>query len=72
MVADWFVGFAGFEALKGNSNVPEQLFAANDLPMPGFPTQKPAIMADIKSGKLPKEVVDTALKEFWSWFSSHW
>jgi beta-glucosidase len=62
VMTDWFGGFAGFEALKGTSNVTEQLSAGNDLLMPGLPAQKQAILADMKTGKLSREVVDTNVK----------
>jgi beta-glucosidase len=64
VMTDWFGGYAGFGALQARqtSNVTAQLTAGNDLLMPGLPDQKAAIVADMKSGKLSKEVVDTNVK----------
>ncbi|MCC9138460.1 glycoside hydrolase family 3 C-terminal domain-containing protein [Pontibacter silvestris] len=62
VMTDWFGGYAGFESLKGSSNVTAQLSAGNDLLMPGMNAQKQAILDDMKSGKLSKEVVDTNVK----------
>lgn len=63
VMTDWFGGFAGFESLKGgSSNVVAQLTAGNDLLMPGIPVQTKAVLENIKSGKLSKEVVDTNVR----------
>ncbi|KGO92272.1 glycoside hydrolase family 3 C-terminal domain-containing protein [Flavobacterium subsaxonicum] len=62
VMTDWFGGYAGFESLKGTSNVTAQLTAGNDLLMPGMDQQKKSILADLKSGKLSKDVLDRNIK----------
>jgi beta-glucosidase len=62
VMTDWFGGYAGFESLNGTSNVTAQLTAGNDLLMPGMDQQKKAVLADLKSGKLSKDVLDRNIK----------
>ncbi|RZJ73193.1 glycoside hydrolase family 3 N-terminal domain-containing protein [Flavobacterium sp.] len=63
VMTDWFGGFSGLESLKtSTSDVAAQLSAGNDLLMPGIPAQKKAILDNMKSGKLPREVVDKNIK----------
>lgn len=63
VMTDWFGGYAGFNSIvSGTSNVTQQLEAGNDLLMPGLPAQKKAIVEDMKSSKLSKEVVDLNVK----------
>jgi len=62
VMTDWFGGYAGFESLKGTSNVTAQLTAGNDLLMPGMDQQKKPILADLKSGKLSIDVLDRNIK----------
>lgn len=63
VMTDWFGGFAGFDnIMNGSSNVTAQLSAGNDLLMPGIAAQKKAMLEDMKSGKLSKEVVDRNVK----------
>ncbi len=64
VMTDWFGGYNGFASpfTKGNvSDVTAQLSAGNDLLMPGMPTQKEAILENMKSGKLSAEVINTDL-----------
>jgi beta-glucosidase len=67
VMTDWFGGYDGFGgknspfAPNSVSNVSKQLSAGNDLLMPGMPNQKQAILEDMKSGKLTKEVITTDL-----------
>lgn len=64
VMTDWFGGYNGFSSAfeKGAVNdVTTQLSAGNDLLMPGLPSQKQAILENMKSGKLSAEVVNTDL-----------
>lgn len=64
VMTDWFGGYDGFASSFGKgvvSNVTAQLSAGNDLLMPGLPTQKQAILENMKSGKLSAAVVNTDL-----------
>ncbi len=65
VMTDWFGGYNGFsspftkDALS--SDVTAQLSAGNDLLMPGLPSQKQAILDNMKSGKLTAADVNTNL-----------
>ncbi|WP_395063170.1 glycoside hydrolase family 3 C-terminal domain-containing protein [Flavobacterium sp.] len=67
VMSDWFGGYDGFGgknspfAPNSVSNVTAQLSAGNDLLMPGMPTQKQAILDNIKSGKLAAKDVNKDL-----------
>ncbi len=64
VMTDWFGGYNSFMAPFGPnavSDVTAQLSAGNDLLMPGLPTQKAAILENMKNGKLTKDVVDKDL-----------
>ncbi|WP_081897804.1 glycoside hydrolase family 3 N-terminal domain-containing protein [Flavobacterium sp. 83] len=67
VMTDWFGGYDGFGGANSPfspnavSNVTAQLAAGNDLLMPGMPTQKQAILDNMKSGKLSAAVVNTDL-----------
>lgn len=66
VMTDWFGGYKSFrEPFTPNtvSNVTAQLSAGNDLLMPGLPMQKQAILDNMKSGKLSKEVLDKNLSK---------
>lgn len=64
VMSDWFGGYNGFTSPFTNdavSNVTAQLSAGNDLLMPGLPSQKKAILENMKSGKLSAVVVSKNL-----------
>ena len=67
VMTDWFGGYNGFSGANGPftpnsvSNVTAQLSAGNDLLMPGLPSQKQAILDNMKSGKLSAAVVNKDL-----------
>jgi beta-glucosidase len=67
VMTDWFGGYDGFGGPnspfnpKAVSDVTAQLSAGNDLLMPGLPTQKQAILDQMKSGKLSAAVVNKDL-----------
>ncbi len=64
VMTDWFGGYNSFMAPftpNAVSDVTTQLFAGNDLLMPGMPTQKQAILDNMKNGKLTTEVVNKDL-----------
>lgn len=64
VMSDWFGGYNGFMspfAKDAVSNVTQQLSAGNDLLMPGMPSQKQAILDNMKSGKLSAAVVNEDL-----------
>ena len=67
VMTDWFGGYDGFGGPnspfnpKAVSDVTAQLSAGNDLLMPGLPTQKQAILDNMKSGKLTAVVVNKDL-----------
>jgi beta-glucosidase len=64
VMTDWFGGYNSFRSPFSKntvSNVTAQLTAGNDLLMPGLPSQKLAIMENLKSGKLTKEDIDKNL-----------
>ena len=67
VMTDWFGGYNGFSGENGPftpnsvSNVTAQLSAGNDLLMPGLPSQKQAILDNMKSGKLSAAVVNKDL-----------
>ncbi len=67
VMTDWFGGYEGFGGPnspfnpKAVSDVTAQLSAGNDLLMPGLPTQKQAILDNMKSGKLSSAVVNQDL-----------
>ncbi|TDD95984.1 glycoside hydrolase family 3 N-terminal domain-containing protein [Flavobacterium cellulosilyticum] len=65
VMTDWFGGYRSFSVpfLKEapTSDVTAQLSAGNDLIMPGMPSQKQAILDNMKSGKLSAAVVNTDL-----------
>jgi beta-glucosidase len=64
VMTDWFGGYRDYKApFTPNivSNVTAQLSAGNDLLMPGLPSQKQAILDNIKSGKLTPAVVNNNL-----------
>jgi beta-glucosidase len=66
VMTDWFGGYESFGApFKSNTStdVTAQLSSGNDILMPGLPIQKDAILANMKSGKLTKEVVDLNLRK---------
>lgn len=61
VMTDWFGGYNGFMspfASNAVSNVEAQMKAGNDLLMPGMPSQQAALLAKIKSGAIPAEVID--------------
>ena len=67
VMTDWFGGYDRFE-MPGSpyppnyvSDVTAQLSAGNDLLMPGTPSQKQAILDNMKSGKLTTAVVNKDL-----------
>ncbi|MES2240640.1 MAG: glycoside hydrolase family 3 N-terminal domain-containing protein [Bacteroidota bacterium] len=65
VMSDWFGGYNGFnpDMLKNTaSDVVKQLFAGNDLLMPGLPSQQQAILKNIKNGKLTAAVINTDLR----------
>jgi beta-glucosidase len=64
VMSDWFGGYKDYKApFTPNivSNVTAQLSAGNDLLMPGLPSQKQAILDNMKSGKLTAAVVNKDL-----------
>jgi beta-glucosidase len=64
VMTDWFGGYKDLKApFTPNivSNVTAQLSAGNDLLMPGLPSQKQAILDNIKSGKLTIAVINNNL-----------
>jgi beta-glucosidase len=67
VMTDWFGGYDGFGGANSPfspnsvSNVTAQLSAGNDLLMPGMPSQKQAILDNMKSGKLSAAVVNKDL-----------
>jgi beta-glucosidase len=67
VMTDWFGGYDGFGGTnspfspKSVSDVTAQLSAGNDLLMPGLPSQKQAILDNMKSGKLTAAAVNTNL-----------
>jgi beta-glucosidase len=64
VMSDWFGGYNGFTSPFTKdvvSNVTAQLSAGNDLLMPGLPSQKQAILENMKSGKLTAAVVNKDL-----------
>ncbi|TRX43120.1 glycoside hydrolase family 3 N-terminal domain-containing protein [Flavobacterium restrictum] len=64
IMSDWFGGYISYAApFTPNvvSNVTAQLSAGNDLLMPGLPSQKQAILDNMKSGKLTASVVNRDL-----------
>lgn len=67
VMTDWFGGYDGFGganspfAPNSVSDVTAQLAAGNDLLMPGMPTQKQAILENMKSGKLTAAVINKDL-----------
>jgi beta-glucosidase len=67
VMTDWFGGYNRFEGPNSPypanyvSDVTAQLSAGNDLLMPGTPSQKQAILDNMKSGKLPAAVVNKDL-----------
>ncbi|KGO85944.1 glycoside hydrolase [Flavobacterium rivuli WB 3.3-2 = DSM 21788] len=63
VMSDWFGGYESFESLgTTSSDVVKQLTAGNDLLMPGTKLQYEKIVAAIKSGALPKEIVDRNIR----------
>lgn len=67
VMTDWFGGYDGFGGTNSPfspnsvSDVTTQLSAGNDLLMPGLPSQKQAILDNMKSGKLTTAAVNTNL-----------
>lgn len=67
VMTDWFGGYDGFGGANSPfspntvSDVTAQLAAGNDLLMPGLPSQKQAILDNMKSGKLSAAVVNADL-----------
>ena len=67
VMTDWFGGYDGFGGTNSPfspnsvSDVTKQLSAGNDLLMPGLPSQKQAILDNMKSGKLTTAAVNTNL-----------
>ena len=67
VMTDWFGGYDGFGGTNSPfspnsvSDVTTQLSAGNDLLMPGLPSQKQAILNNMKSGKLTAAAVNTNL-----------
>jgi beta-glucosidase len=67
VMTDWFGGYDGFGGTNSPfspnsvSDVTAQLSAGNDLLMPGLPSQKQAILNNMKSGKLTAAAVNTNL-----------
>ena len=64
VMTDWFGGYNSFMAPftpNAVSDVNAQLSAGNDLLMPGMPSQKQAILENIKSGKLTASIVNKDL-----------
>ena len=64
VMTDWFGGYNSFMSPftpNAVSDVTAQLAAGNDLLMPGMPTQKQAILDNMKSGKLTAAVVNKDL-----------
>ncbi|MFV8464737.1 glycoside hydrolase family 3 N-terminal domain-containing protein [Flavobacterium sp. LB1P62] len=64
VMSDWFGGYLSYSApFTPNvvSDVTAQLSAGNDLLMPGLPSQKQAILDNMKSGKLTASVVNRDL-----------
>lgn len=67
VMTDWFGGYNGFGGANSPfspnsvSDVTAQLSAGNDLLMPGMPSQKQAILDNMKSGKLSAAVVNKDL-----------
>ena len=67
VMTDWFGGYDGFGGTNSPfspnsvSDVTTQLSAGNDLLMPGLPSQKQAILNNMKSGKLTTAAVNTNL-----------
>jgi len=65
VMTDWFGGYNSFRAPltkdAPSSDVTAQLSAGNDLIMPGLPSQKQAILDNMKSGKLTASVVNKDL-----------
>jgi len=64
IMTDWFGGYKSFTSAFTKdvvSDVIAQLSAGNDLLMPGMPSQKQAILDNIKSGKLSAAVVNQDL-----------
>lgn len=64
VMTDWFGGYKSFTSAFTKdvvSDVTAQLLAGNDLLMPGMPSQKQAILDNIKSGKLTAAVVNQNL-----------
>lgn len=67
VMTDWFGGYDGFGGTNSPfspnsvSDVTKQLSAGNDLLMPGLPSQKQAILDNMKSGKLTAAAVNTNL-----------
>jgi len=61
VMTDWFGGYNSFMAPftpNAVNNVSAQIAAGNDLIMPGLPSQKLAVLENIKNGKLAKADVD--------------
>ena len=67
VMTDWFGGYNGFGDANSPfspnsvSDVTAQLSAGNDLLMPGLPSQKQAILNNMKSGKLTAAAVNANL-----------
>ena len=64
VMTDWFGGYNSFMSPfspNAVSDVTAQLTAGNDLLMPGMPSQKQAILDNMKSGKLTADVVNKDL-----------
>jgi beta-glucosidase len=64
VMTDWFGGYNSFTSPfspNAVSDVTAQLTAGNDLLMPGMPSQKQAILDNMKSGKLTAAVVNKDL-----------
>ncbi len=66
VMSDWFGGYNSFKSAfsKENvSNVTDQLSAGNDLLMPGTPSQKQAILDNMKRDKLSIKAVNKNLTQ---------
>ena len=67
VMTDWFGGYNGFGDTNSPfspntvSDVTTQLSAGNDLLMPGLPSQKQAILDNMKNGKLTAAAINTNL-----------
>lgn len=66
VMSDWFGGYDSSKEMFNTgfvNNVSAQINAGNDLIMPGLPSQKKVILADLKSGKITKENSERDLRK---------